>query len=125
TGALKTFLADDVAVAIATCGKFAGQQVTEQRFLAVVELEKSSSQLRIYGAAKVRDVPAGKVLPIEHSSSCPHPILAKGELNSKWLKWAEDFAEYTRMAAAEWGLRPGLIIVGTPNRVAGIRIEDS
>jgi hypothetical protein len=63
TGALKTFLTDDLAVAIATCGKFAGQQVTEQRFVAMVELEKSSSQLRIYGAAKVRDVTAGKILP--------------------------------------------------------------
>jgi AAA domain/Bifunctional DNA primase/polymerase, N-terminal len=125
TGALKTFLTDDLAVAIATCGKFAGQQVTEQRFVAVVELEKSSSQLRIYGAAKVRDVPAGEVLPIEHSSSCPHPILAKGELNSKWLKWARDFAEYVRLAAAGWGLRPGLIIVDTQNKVAGFRDEDS
>jgi hypothetical protein len=37
--------------------------VTEQRFVAMVELEKSSSQLRIYGAAKVRDVTAGKILP--------------------------------------------------------------
>jgi hypothetical protein len=124
TGSLKTFLTDDLAVPIAARGKFAGQQVTEQRFVAVVELEKSSSHLRIYGAAKVRDVPAGEVLPIEHSGSCPHPILAKGELNSKWLKWASDFAEYVRLAAAEWGLRPGLIIVDTQNKVAGFRDED-
>lgn len=98
--------------------------MSERRFVLVVELERSSSQLRIYGAAQKRGVAPETKLPIEHFGSCPHEILLKRELNPQWVKWAKNLADYAKLAAESYGLRPGLIIVDTQNRVAGFTDED-
>src|SRR6516164_11023878 len=41
TGSVKTFTADDLAVAISSGGTFAGQQVTERGAVVLIEMEGS------------------------------------------------------------------------------------
>jgi AAA domain len=85
TGSAKTFTADDLAVAIASGGLFAGQQVTERGVVVLVEME-GSSRVRLKAAIQYRGVEEFK-LPIYHSQKMPPVILNKGEVSKEWKDW--------------------------------------
>jgi hypothetical protein len=78
----KTFVTNDLAVAVATAGKFAGQQVTQAGFVVQIELEGSESRVRVKAAAQHRGAP--QRLPIWQSNRVPPSILVNKRLNPEW-----------------------------------------
>ena len=78
----KTFVTNDLAVAIASGGEFAGQRVAYPGFVVQIELEGSLSRVRVTAAANHRGVK--ERLPIWQSNKIPPSILSNRRLNPEW-----------------------------------------
>jgi hypothetical protein len=122
-GTFKTFITDDLAVAIASGGKFAGQRVAFPGAVVQIELEGSYTELRIHAAAQARG--CKEQLPIVHLRSSPPNIMNNGRPNPQWTLWAKELATYARKVASYYGVPPALITIDPQNRIAGFRDEDS
>jgi hypothetical protein len=123
-GTFKTFVTNDLAVAIASGGSFAGQQVAFKGAVVQIELEGSNSELRVYAAAERREV-AAENLPIVHLKVEPPKIMNNGQPNSAWAPWARKLAQYAREVAADAGMPLALITIDPQNRIAGFKDEQS
>jgi hypothetical protein len=82
-GTFKTFILNDLAVAVASEGKFGGQQAAARGAVVQIELEGSQGELRVQAAAAMREV-AGQNLPIVHLSVEPPTIMINGRPNPAW-----------------------------------------
>jgi hypothetical protein len=122
-GTFKTFMTDDLAVAIGTCGTFGGQQVAMQGVVVQIELEGSHSELRLHAAAAARN--AEGELPIVHLRVEPPSIMISGRANPAWPKWSASLAKYAQEVAAYYGLPLVLITIDPQNRIAGFKDEQS
>jgi hypothetical protein len=119
TGSAKTFTADDLAVAIATNGFFAGQQVTERGAVVLIEME-GSSRVRLKAAIQYRGIETLN-LPIYHSQKMPPVILNKGEISKEWRDWCARIVRLLRWRIQrEWGLPLTSIILDPLAHFSGI-----
>ena len=123
-GTLKTFITNDLAVAVATGGRFAGQQVTMKGAVVQIELEGSHSELRLHAAADARGVGQGE-LPIVHLRAAPQTIMNNGKPNPEWPKWSKDLVRYAKEIAEFYELPLALITLDPQNRLAGFKDEQS
>jgi hypothetical protein len=123
-GTFKTFLTNDLAVAIASGGIFAGQQVAFRGAVVQVELEGSHMELRVTAAAQARGCDK-ELLPIVQLRSSPPNIMSNGKPTLQWTTWAKELAIYARRVANYHGVPLALITIDPQNRVAGFRDEDS
>ena len=71
-GTFKTFILNDMAVAIASGGIFAGQQAAERGCVIQLELEGSQNEARVTGAGTARGVEGA--LPIRVFTQMPPKI---------------------------------------------------
>jgi hypothetical protein len=85
TGSVKTFVADDLAIAISSKALFAGQQVTEPGAVVLIEME-GSSRTRLRASVQYRGA-EGQNLPVIHIQKMPPPILFKGAVSREWRDW--------------------------------------
>jgi hypothetical protein len=122
-GTFKTFITNDLAVAIASGGKFAGQQVAFRGAVIQIELEGSHTELRIHAAALARG--CNGQLPIVHLRSSPPNIMNNGRPNPRWFGWSRELAQYARQVADYFGVPLALISIDPQNRIAGFADEDS
>jgi AAA domain-containing protein len=124
-GTFKTFVTDDLAIAVASGGKFGGQQVTTEPMAVVqIELEGSNSEVRLSAAAAARGLVA-EDLPILHIKTQPPNIMTNGRPNPAWNPWSESFVKFAREFAAFRGVPLGLITIDPQNSIAGFKDEDS
>src|SRR5262249_31969487 len=79
-GTFKTFILNDLAVAVASNGKFAGQQVSGPGLVIQIELEGSHNEARMAAAALARNC-ENEGLPIIHLKKEPPKILVNGQPN--------------------------------------------
>jgi len=124
-GTFKTFITNDLAIAVASGGAFAGQQVTVAGAVVQIELEGSHSELRLHAAAAARGV-ASQKLPIVQLRVEPPKIMDNGRPNKAvWQKWSNDLAAYARAFAKARGVELALITIDPQNSIAGFRDEQS
>ena len=124
-GTFKTFITNDLAVAIGSGGIFAGQQVTVTGAVVQIELEGSHCEMRLQAAAEVRGV-ANQKLPIVQLRVEPPKIMNSGVPNKAvWRKWSNDLATYAQAFAKARGVELGLITIDPQNSIAGFRDEQS
>jgi hypothetical protein len=122
-GTFKSFTTNDLAVAVASKGMFAGQRVTMQGAVVQIELEGSHTELRLKAAASHRNVD-GK-LAIVHLRCAPPPIIVSTRPNPAWSKWAKELVDYAHDCAAYFQLPLALITIDPQNRIAGFKDEQS
>jgi hypothetical protein len=114
----KTFVTNDLAVAIATGGEFAGQRVAYPGFVVQIELEGSLSRVRVTAAANYRGVK--ERLPIWQSNKIPPAILVNRRPNPAWKKWVEIFVQVVKRKAKKLGLPLALITMDPAMYFAGV-----
>jgi AAA domain len=123
-GTFKTFVVNDLAVAVASGGKFAGQQVSGRGVVIQIELEGSNNEARMLAAATVRECQHER-LPIVHLKKDPPKILINAQPNAAFREWARQLAEFALAVAAQFDLPLALITVDPQGKVAGFRDEQS
>jgi AAA domain len=123
-GTFKTFILNDLAVAVASERKFGGQQVALRGAVVQIELEGSQGELRVQAAAAAREV-GGLNLPIVHLSVEPPTIMINGRPNPAWRGWSNDLAKYAQDFAAYHEVPLALITIDPQNRIAGFKDEQS
>ena len=114
----KTFVTNDLAVAIASGGEFAGQRVAYPGFVVQIELEGSLSRVRVTAAANHRGVK--ERLPIWQSNKIPPSILVNRRQNPEWEKWVEIFVRVVKRKAKKLGLPLALITMDPAMYFAGV-----
>jgi hypothetical protein len=114
----KTFVTNDLAVAVASGGTFAGQQVAYPGVVIQVELEGSLSRVRVTAAANHRGIK--ERLPILQFTRTPPSILLNRRPNSEWKKWADNFVRVAKRKAAKLGLPLALITMDPAMYFAGV-----
>jgi hypothetical protein len=120
----KTFLLNTMAVAVASGGYFAGQNVTEPGLVYQVELEGSRSQLRIQAAKQFAGIT--KRLPIVHVTKTPPALIGAGKrVSNDWKKWASAIVRKAKAAAERFGVLLKLITIDPQNHFAGFTDEQS
>src|SRR5262249_12848480 len=122
-GTFKTFVTDDLAVAVASGGKFAGQQITQRGAVVLIELEGSRTEVRVHAAAAAPAV--NERLPIVHLRVEPPTIMIQGRSNPAWRPWAKELAKYARAFAEYHKVPLALIIIDPQNSIAGFKDEQS
>lgn len=123
-GTFKTFITDDLAVAVASAGQFAGRQVTARGAVVMIELEGTHTEKRLHAAATYRKV-ADARLPIVHLRAEPPTIMIGGKPNKAWPKWSARLVEYAKKFAAARDVPLAIIVIDPQNSVAGFRDEQS
>jgi hypothetical protein len=123
-GTFKTFVTNDLTVAVGSGGKFAGQQVTVRGAVVQIELEGSHSELRVNAAASIREV-QGEQLPIVHLRVEPPKIMNSGRSNPGWRSWAKNLAQYAKDFAAFHSVPLAMITIDPQNSIAGFKDEQS
>jgi hypothetical protein len=122
----KTFLLNTVAVAIASGGKFAGQQVTAAGLVYQIELEGSRSQLRVQAAKQFAGIDIVTRIPIIHVQQTPPSLIGAGKkVNPAWQKWARAIVRKAKKAAERWNAPLRLITIDPQNHFAGFTDEQS
>jgi hypothetical protein len=122
----KTFLLNTVAVAIASGGKFAGQQVTAAGLVYQIELEGSRSQLRVQAAKQFAGIDIATRIPIVHVQQTPPSLIGAGKkVNPAWQKWARAIVRKAKKAAERWNAPLRLITIDPQNHFAGFTDEQS
>jgi hypothetical protein len=119
----KTFVTNDLAVAIASGGEFAGQKVAYHGLVVQVELEGSLSKVRVTAAAGHREIK--ERLPILHFTKIPPPVLIGKRLNPEWKKWAESIVRVAKRKAEKLGLPLALITMDPVMYFAGVDDNNS
>jgi hypothetical protein len=115
---------NDLAVAVASGGKFAGQQVSGRGVVIQIELEGSNNEARMLAAATVRQCQDER-LPIIHLKKDPPKILVNAQHNAVFREWTKQLAEFALAVAAQFDLPLALITVDPQGKVAGFRDEQS
>jgi AAA domain len=123
-GTFKTFIVNDLAVAIASGTTFAGQPVSRRGVVIQVELEGSNNEARMLAAAKLRECERER-LPIVHFKKEPPKIINGAGVSNGWRQWAKQVAEYGKAIAKHYDLPLVLITIDPQNRVAGFKDEQS
>jgi len=123
-GTFKTFITNDLSVAIASQGKVAGRQVALRAAVILIELEASNTEARLHAAAAFREVGDTK-WPIVQLRAEPPTIMRGGRPNPAWPKWSRELADYARRFAAGRGVPLGAIILDPQNSIAGFQDEQS
>ena len=123
-GTFKTFILNDLAVAVSSEGKFGEQQVALRGAVVQIELEGSQGELRVQAAAAAREV-GEQNLPIVHLSVEPPTIMINGRPNPAWRGWSNDLAKYAQDFAAYHEVPLALITIDPQNRIAGFKDEQS
>jgi hypothetical protein len=123
-GTFKTFITNDLSVAIASQGKVAGRQVAVRAAVILIELEASNTEIRLHAAAAARKVEDTK-LPIVQLRAEPPTIMNDRKRNPAWPKWSAALAQYARAFAASRGVPLGAIILDPQNSIAGFQDEQS
>jgi hypothetical protein len=123
-GTFKTFVVNDLAVAIASGGKFAGQQVSGRGVVIQIELEGSNNEARMLAAAKVREC-QNERLPIVHLKKDPPKILINARANPQFREWLRQLADFALAVARQFDLPLALITIDPQNKVAGFKDEQS
>jgi hypothetical protein len=123
-GTFKTFILNDLAVAVASGGTFAGQQVSQRGVVIQIELEGSNNEARMLAAATSRFCQHER-LPIVHFKKEPPKILLNAQPNPTFREWARQIAEYSRAVAVQFDLPLALITIDPQGRFAGFRDENS
>jgi hypothetical protein len=119
TGSVKTFTVDDLAVAIASGGLFAGQQVSERGAVVLIEME-GSSRVRLKASIQYRGVEEID-LPIMHIQKMPPPILQKGEVSKEWKDWCMRIVRLAQwQCQRRWGVPLTTIILDPLAHFSGI-----
>jgi hypothetical protein len=121
----KTFITNDLAVAIASGGEFAGQKVAYPGLVVQVELEGSLSKVRVTAAARHRGVGESERLPILHLTKIPPPVLVNKRLNPEWKKWANTIVPVIKRKAKKLGLPLALITMDPVMYFAGVNENNS
>jgi AAA domain len=123
-GTMKTFILNDLAVALACGGVFAGRQVTVRGAVVSIELEGSHNEARMIAAAMARNCQREK-LPIIHLKKAPPKILVNRNPNPRFKEYAAALVTYARAFAAARGVPLVLITIDPQNRIAGYTDEQS
>jgi AAA domain len=123
-GTMKTFILNDLAVALACGGVFAGRQVTVRGAVVSIELEGSHNEARMIAAAMARNCQREK-LPIIHLKKAPPKILVNRNPNPRFKEYAAALVTYARAFAAARGVPLVLIAIDPQNRIAGYTDEQS
>jgi hypothetical protein len=123
-GTMKTFILNDLSVAVASNGKFAGQQVSGPGVVIQIELEGSHNEARMFAAACVRQC-RDERLPIVHLKKEPPKILINGQPNPRFREWIVQLAEFAKAVAVQFDLPTALITIDPQNKVAGFKDEQS
>jgi hypothetical protein len=125
-GTFKTFVTNDLAVAVASGTKFAGQQVALQGAVVQIELEGTRSPARLHAAAQVRGIKENHRLPIVHLACAEPPSIMEGKKpNPKWKKFSQELVAYAKAFAGSRGVPLALITIDPQNSIAGFIDEQS
>jgi bifunctional DNA primase/polymerase-like protein/AAA domain-containing protein len=119
----KTFVTNDLTVAVASGGEFAGQKVTYPGLVVQIELEGSLSRVRVTAAARHRGIT--EKLPIWQFTRTPPPILINKRLNPEWKKWTDVFVRVAKRKADRLGLPLALITMDPAMYFAGVDDNNS
>jgi hypothetical protein len=119
----KTFVTNDLTVAVASGGEFAGQKVSYPGLVVQIELEGSLSRVRVTAAANHRGIT--EKLPIWQFTRTPPPILVNKRLNPEWKKWVDVFVRVAKRKAAKLGLPLALITMDPAMYFAGVDDNNS
>jgi len=117
TGSVKTFTAGDAAVALASCRKFAGQQVSRPGLVAIFEME-GSSRIRLKAAVQYRGIEGA--LPIAHSQKMPPFILRDKRISKEWTDWCKRLVRKVKWMCRQWHLPLSAIIFDPLAMFSGI-----
>src|SRR5262249_21956801 len=123
-GTFKTFVVNDLAVAIASGGKFAGQQVSQRGVVIQIELEGSNNEARMLAAARQRECQT-EGLPIVHLKKAPPKILVNTRANPQFREWMRELVEFALAVAEQFDLPLALITIDPQTKVAGFKDEQS
>src|SRR5262249_27482575 len=117
-GTFKTFILNDMAVAVSSAGSFAGQRVTERGCVMQVELEGSQNEVRLMGASSARGI--NEKLPVRVFTQMPPKILgANKRVTPEWKKWCQAMKVLADRMAKERGMPVRLFTIDTVNTAAG------
>jgi hypothetical protein len=119
----KTFVTNDLTVAVASGGEFAGQKVSYPGLVVQIELEGSLSRVRVTAAARHRGIT--EKLPIWQFTRTPPPILINKRLNPEWKKWTDVFVRVAKRKAERLGLPLALITMDPAMYFAGVDDNNS
>lgn len=123
-GTFKTFILNDMAVAIASACTFSGQQVAEHGCVMQVELEGSQNEARLTGASSARGIKEN--LPIWLFTKMPPKILGPNKrVTPEWKKWCRGMKVQAGRMAEEYGAPVRLMTIDPVNTVAGWTDEQS
>jgi hypothetical protein len=123
-GAMKTFLLNSLAVAIASgAGSFAGQQASRRGLVLQGEFDGSYSEARLWAAMDAAGVDRDQ--PVALFKKLPPPILAGKRLNPEWRKWKAEFKDRVHGAEDRFGLPLTLLTMDPVNRFGGFDDENS
>jgi hypothetical protein len=123
-GTFKTFILNDMAVAVATSGLFAGQPVAEAGCVIQLELEGSQNEARVTGAGTARGI-QGKP-PIRVFTQMPPKILGSNKrVTPDWKKWCRGMKVLADRMTEERGMPVRLFTIDPVNTVAGWTDEQS
>jgi hypothetical protein len=123
-GTMKTFILNDLAVALACGGTFAGRQVTVRGAVVSIELEGSHNEARMIAAAMARNCQRER-LPIIHLKKAPPKILANRNPNPRFKEYAAALVAYAKAFAASRDAPLVLITIDPQNKIAGYTDEQS
>jgi hypothetical protein len=123
-GAGKSFVLDDLAVAIGAGTQFIGEPAKRGGVL-LIELEASDSEARLTAAAAAHGV-ARERLPLVFVKDQPPPILLNAtKTNPAFMKWAKPIVDYAKAVAAWHGVALEMIGLDCLVRVANFEDESN
>jgi hypothetical protein len=123
-GAMKTFLLNSLAVAIASgAGTFAGHQASRRGLVLQGEFDGSYSEARLWAAMDAAGVDRNQ--PVALFKKLPPTILAGKKLNPEWRKWKAEFKDRVHGTEDKFGLPLTLLTMDPVNRFGGFDDENS
>jgi hypothetical protein len=122
-GAMKTFILNNLAVAIASGRPFAGLQVSRRGLVLQGEFDGSYSEVRLWAAMDAAGVDRNQ--PVALFKKTPPPVLASKRLNPAWRKWRAEFRDRVHEAEDRYGLPLTLLTMDPVNRFGGFDDENS
>jgi AAA domain/Bifunctional DNA primase/polymerase, N-terminal len=123
-GTGKSFILDDLVVAIAGGGEFIGE-MAKQGGVLLIELEASDTEARLYAAAAARGIDRGS-LPIISVKVAPHGIqLNARKENPAFMKWAKSLVDYAKAKFAREGYTLMMIGLDCLVRIANFEDENN
>ena len=122
-GAMKTFILNNLAVAIASGTPFGGLPVARRGLVLQGEFDGSYSEVRLWAAMDAAGVDRNQ--PVVLFKKVPPTVLASKRVNPVWRKWRAEFCDRVQAAEDKYGLPLTFLTMDPVNRFGGFDDENS